>query len=208
MSRSLSQHQAVDPLLLSFPEQWTSQRLLIRAPRPGDGAVVNEAIVESANELAPWMPWADPLPTLEQSEKNARQSHIDFLARQDLVLYLFDRHNNQFLGSSGLHRINWELRSFELGYWVRSSHAGQGLITEAVHSISDFAIRYLHANRLEIRCDENNHASVAVARKAGFALEGRLRNVRRDQQGELGNTMIFSKVNGVEYYLDDVTVEE
>ncbi|MEW4369634.1 GNAT family N-acetyltransferase [Paenibacillus kandeliae] len=206
MSHSLSEHQPLDPLLLSFPEQWTSERLLIRAPRLGDGAVVNEAIVESETELPPWMPWVHPLPTLEQSEKNARQCHINFLARQDLVLYLFDRYTGQFIGSSGLHRINWELRSFELGYWVRSSQAGQGLITEAVHSISDFAIRYLHANRLEIRCDENNHASVAVARKAGFALEGKLRNARRDQQGRLGTTMIFSKVNGVEYQLDNVSI--
>ncbi|WP_411346463.1 GNAT family N-acetyltransferase [Paenibacillus sp. WLX1005] len=208
MGDFLSESKQRDPLLLSFPQQWTSERLLIRAPRPGDGAVVNEAIVESEVELAPWMTWAHPLPTVEQSETNARRGHINFLAREDLVLYIFNLQTGEFVGSSGLHRIDWELRSFELGYWVRSSQAGQGFITEAVHSISNFAIRYLHANRLEIRCDENNHASVAVARRAGFTLEAKLRNARRDQQGNLGNTMIFSKVHGVEYDRNEWAMEE
>jgi len=45
-----------DPILRDFPERFESERLLIRAPLPRDGANVHAAIAESLDELRPWMP--------------------------------------------------------------------------------------------------------------------------------------------------------
>ncbi|MBJ8190957.1 GNAT family N-acetyltransferase, partial [Bacillus cereus] len=61
----MSMEQQPDPILLSFPDQFQTERLTIRAPQWGDGAAVNEAIRESANELRPWLPFARNLPTAE-----------------------------------------------------------------------------------------------------------------------------------------------
>jgi hypothetical protein len=36
-----------NPLLRDIPLQWETQRLLIRCPQPGDGAIVHAATVES-----------------------------------------------------------------------------------------------------------------------------------------------------------------
>ena len=33
----------------------------------------------------------------------------------------------------GLHRIDWAVPKFEIGYWARTSHAGRGYITEDVY---------------------------------------------------------------------------
>lgn len=92
------------------------------------------------------------------------------------------------------------MRKFEIGYWVRTSCAGQGYITEAVSAIADFAVQELQAARLEIRCDSRNTQSARVAERAGFTLEGILRNDKLDVQGALRDNMIYSKVRGVEYY--------
>ena len=189
----------MNPLLLSFPEHLETQRLLIRAPQWGDGQFVNEAICESVNEMRPWLPFVKSLPSIEDSEAYVRKARLNFLERTDLVLHIFEKNTGQFVGSSGLHRFDWNVRKFEIGYWLRTSRAGEGLMTEAVKGIVDFAISELEANRLEIRCDTRNNASIAVAKKTGFTLEGTLRNVNLNDSGELTDTHIFSLAKGYEY---------
>ncbi|MEK3731644.1 GNAT family N-acetyltransferase [Paenibacillus sp. FSL M8-0334] len=189
----------IDPLLLDFPESFESERLLIRAPLWGDGAAVNEAVRESVEELRPWMPWAQTVPTIEESELSIRRARVHFLERKDMRLHLVHKDTGQLIGSSGLHRMNWKSRSFEIGYWVRTSCQQQGYITEAVHAITHFAIRELQASRIEIRCDSRNTRSRRVAERAGFTLDGILRQDMLDVQGALRDTMVFSKVRGVEF---------
>lgn len=190
----------IDPILISMPESFESSRLLIRAALWGDGAAVNEAVQESIAELSPWMPWAQHIPSVEESEASLRKSRLQFLERKDIRLLLVNKETGHLVGSSGLHRIDWQVRKFEIGYWVRTSCAGQGYITEAVSAIADFAVQELQAARLEIRCDSRNTQSVRVAERAGFTLEGILRNDKLDVQGALRDTMIYSKVRRVEYY--------
>ncbi|OWA33640.1 GNAT family N-acetyltransferase [Saccharibacillus sp. O16] len=189
----------IDPILLEFPEEFETERLRIRATRPGDGAELNAAIRESQQELAPFMPFARVLPEPEETEQLVRRRRLHFLERTDLMMLMTDRFTDQILGASGLHRINWDVRRFEIGYWVRTSHAGRGLVTEAVHGLTDYAIRYLDANRIEIRCDDRNLKSAAVAKRAGFTLEGVLRNWLREEDGTLVNEMIFAKIRGVDF---------
>ncbi|TKH44323.1 GNAT family N-acetyltransferase [Paenibacillus sp. FSL R10-2782] len=196
---SKEQANQTSPMLLSFPEQFQTERLTIRAPQWGDGATVNEAIRESVDELRPWLPFARNLPTPEESEIRSRQARLKFLDRSDMMLYVFETVSGAFVASSGLHRIDWAARKFEIGYWLRTSCTGKGMITEAVHGITDFAIQHLEANRLEIRCDSRNTRSAKVAERAGFTLEGILRNVEYDEEGTLASQMIFAKVRGIEF---------
>ncbi|WP_058829228.1 GNAT family N-acetyltransferase [Paenibacillus polymyxa] len=195
----MSREQQPNPILLSFPEQFQTERLTIRAPQWGDGAAVNEAIRESVHELRPWLLFARNLPTVEESEIRSRQARLKFLDRSDMVLYVFDTASGQFVASSGLHRMNWDARRFEIGYWLRTSWTGKGIITEAVHGVTDFAIQHLHANRLEILCDSRNTRSAKVAERAGFTLEGVLRNVEYNEEGSMVHQMVFAKVRGVEF---------
>lgn len=188
-----------NPLLLSVPESFESSRLLIRSPLWGDGAKLNEAVKESRTELLPWMPWAEHSPTLEESEMVIRRSRIRYLERSDLMLLLFLKETGQLIGSSGLHRIDWQARKFEIGYWVRTAFGGNGYISEAVEAITQFAVHELDANRVEIRCDSRNVRSARVAERNGFTLEGILRKEKCDAAGSLRDTMIFSKVKSIEY---------
>jgi ribosomal-protein-serine acetyltransferase len=82
---------------------------------------------------------------------------------------------------------------FEIGYWLRPAHRGRGYVTEAVKALSRFAREHLQVHRLEIRTDARNKASAAVARRAGFKLEGRLRNESRDNENKLRDTLVFAR---------------
>lgn len=182
------------PILFDFPYSFETERLTLRGPLPGDGRGVREAVLESQEELKPWMPWAMEVPSEEDYEVRVREGQLKFLAREDLWLMLLLKDTGTVIGGSGLHRIDWRVPRFEIGYWVRSSYAGQGYITEAVEGITAFAFNILGARRLEIRCDAKNTRSAAVARRAGYVLEGTFRNDARDHFEQLRDTHVFARV--------------
>lgn len=183
------------PILRDFPDEFVTERLLIRAPRPGDGPELRAAVKDSWTELKQWMPWAaGDLPDEAYYEARARQGQAKFLLREDLTLLLFKQGTSTIVGSSGLHRINWKVPRFEIGYWVRTPYAGQGYITEAVRGIAAFAFDRLGARRVEIRCDARNERSATVARRAGFELEATLRREDRHHlTGDLRDTLVFAR---------------
>ena len=181
-----------NPILLDFPDAFETERLLIRSPLPGDGPALNEAVVESLDSLRPWMPWAQTAPTVEASEENVRKGRVRFLERSDLWLLLFLKGTNTMVGGSGLHRMDWDVPKFEIGYWCRSRFEGQGYITEAVRGITAFAFNTLGAQRVMIRMDTRNVRSRAVAERTGYVLEGELRHDARAVDGSLRNTLVFS----------------
>lgn len=184
----------MDPILRDLPYSFESERLTIRGPLPGDGIVVRTAVVESQAELKQWLPWAVNIPSETEYEANVRKGQIRFLAREDLWMMLFLKGTNILVGGSGLHRINWEVPKLEIGYWVRSSYAGKGYISEAVNAITHYAFTECQANRVEIRCDELNVRSAAVAQRTGFNHEGTLlAEDRHHLSNDLRNTMIFAK---------------
>lgn len=183
-----------DPILRDFPEQFESERLLIRAPLAGDGADVHAAIAESIAELRPWMPWADAEQSIDDVEANVREARADFLARRDLRLHLYLLSDGSLVGSSGLVRNDWEVPRFEIGYWIRTGMTGNGLATEATRRIADFAFDDLGAERVEIWCDARNERSAAVAMRAGFGLEARLRHNRLGADGQLTDSLCFARL--------------
>jgi RimJ/RimL family protein N-acetyltransferase len=187
----ISMIQRPDPILMDLPDHLESERLILRAPRPGDGWIVDEAIRESVNELSPWMPWMHPVQTVEQTETFIRRAAARWLTHEDLPLLLWRKGDAVFVGASGLHRIDWSVPSMEIGYWVRTSLAGQGYVTEAVLGITAFAFKYLGAQRIEIRCDARNTRSAAVAERAGYTLEARLHHHARDVNGGLRDTLVY-----------------
>ncbi len=183
------------PILRDFPDHLQTERLLLRAPRAGDGPGNYRAILESMAELRPWMPWATDDISVETQEAVMRRAHADFMARTDLMMLMFDRANGEEVGVTGLHRIDWRVPKFEIGYWLRTAYTGRGYMTEAVLALTVFAFETLRANRVEIRCDGRNTRSAAVAQRCGFVLEGILRNNDRDHlSGALENTMVFAQV--------------
>lgn len=185
----------MNPILKEFPQSFDTERLTIRCPLPGDGVTVRTAVLASQEELKQWLPWAVNVPDAEEYEVNIRKGNVRWLLREDLWMMIFLKGTNTLVGGSGLHRIDWNVPKFEIGYWATTAHAGNGYITEAVEAITAFAFDTLDAARVEIRCDETNTRSSAIPKRLGFVLEGILRNDDRHHiTKELRNTLLFSKI--------------
>ncbi|MDF2715687.1 MAG: acetyltransferase [Paenibacillus sp.] len=186
----------MNPILQDFPTEFTTGRLFIRMPMPGDGKAVYEAVQASLAELQPWLPFANKEQSEQGTEAGIRESHAKFLRREDMRLLLFLKETGQLIGSSGLHNPNWDVPKFEIGYWLDTRYSGRGYMTEAVKGISSFAFNELKACRVEIRCDSRNEKSRAIPERLGFALEGTLRNEDLSADGrELRDTVIYAKLS-------------
>ena len=189
---------ALDPVLIEVPERLDGERTLLLAPRAGLGAEMAVVIAQSLSHLRPWMPWAQDAPTAESSETVVRRMQADFIARRDLCFQIYARKPDgtvgRMLGGTGLHRIEWSVRKFEIGYWIRPEAAGQGHVSEAVRLLTALAFDRLGARRVEIRCDARNLKSRAVAERCGFELEGVLRRDVLGVDGQPRDTAVYARI--------------
>ncbi len=186
---------AMEKILRDCPETLETARLVLRCPRPGDGPELYAATVESLAELRPWLPWAVAEPSVEASEAFARRAQVRFLGREDLTWLITARDTRRLLGVISLQSIQWDVPKFEIGYWLRTSCAGRGYMTEAAAALTALAFDAFGARRVEIRCDPRNARSAAVARRLGFEHEGTIRCDELDHiTGEPVDTMIFARI--------------
>lgn len=185
----------MDPIMIDFPTMFYTKKLLIRMPQPGDGKSLCEAVNASIEELKPWMKWAQNEHSEYESELVIRETHIMFLRREKLRFLIFLKDTGQFIGSSSLHNIDWDLRKYEIGYWIDTRYSGKGYMTEAVKGICDFAFNQLDARRLEILCDTKNSKSKLIPERLGFELEGIMKNSDLSvDESELRHTYLFAKI--------------
>jgi len=134
-------------------------------------AGIYRAVVDSRKELLPWMPWArDP-----SLESNLRMAARDEKAWRDDRVFQFvvlDEHSGLALGVAGLNREGDD--AAELHYWIRTSHTGRGLTTEAGRALVAWARDELKLRRLTLWAGRDNAASRRVAEKLGFVHVGPL----------------------------------
>ena len=192
----------MEALMEDVPERLETERLILRCARGADAAAMNAAVCESLADLSVRMPWAQTAPTLARSEADCRRLQAKFLLREDLPMFMFERRadgaEGAFIGGVGLHRIDWTVRRFEIGYWCHTARQGQGFVTEAVRALTGFAFERLQARRVEIRMDDSNTPSWRVAQRSGFVLEGVLRSDALTPQGEPRDTRVYALVRAAE----------
>ncbi len=157
------------------PYRIRTARLTIRCWEPCDASLLKDALDSSLDHLRPWMPWAleEPRP-LDEKVELLRAFRGRFDLGQDFVYALFDRDETEVVGGSGLHTRLGD-GALEIGYWLRASRVGSGLAREAAAALTYVAFRVCQVDRVEIRIDPGNQASLRIPRALGFVEEGTLR---------------------------------
>ena len=123
----------------------------MRAPRPGDGGVVNASLIETLEDIRRFpasMLWTMEDQPVEKTEEFARRSAASWLLRADFPMLGFRRDTGEHVLNCGLHRFNRETRVFEIGWWCRKRFHGQGFVTEAAHGVTESAFKHLGARRV------------------------------------------------------------
>lgn len=180
------------PTLIQLPAQLTGERVTLRPLTPADGPQMLEAIDESRPELDAWMAWPPGMRTQDDAVDYCIRMAAEWIRRDSLNVGVFETATGRYLGGTGFHTVNWRLRSFEIGYWLRTSAAGHGYMTEAVRLLVTLAFEQLAGRRLTILCDRLNVRSRAIPERLGFVLEGTLRKDSITPGGDVRDTMVWA----------------
>lgn len=157
--------RSMDPVTL------TTDRLLLRTVGPQDADAVHAAVQEP--DIARWttIPW----PYLPEHARDFTERQVpDGWADDSMFTFGLFPAEGRLAGMLGL-----TVRppgTAEIGFWAAKEHRGRGYVTEAVLAVARWAFTELGIDRLEWRAAVGNHASRAVAERAGFTVEGTLRS--------------------------------
>lgn len=157
------------------------KRLYLRPPRPRDYFAWSDLRSQSRDFLTPWEPaWPRDALSRDSYRRRIRRAAQEWRDGTGYGFFLIRRSDDMLLGGITLGSVRRGVsQSATLGYWLGAPHARQGLMTEAVHCVLDFAFDRLGLHRVEAACVPDNQASRGLLLKCGFREEGIAREYLR-----------------------------
>lgn len=101
---------------------------------------------------------------------------------------------DELLGEIGLSGINVKNQVAEIGYWLKKSARGHGIIDKLLPTIEKVGFESLNLRKLSIYCDADNIGSRRKAEKNGYVLEGVQRERTLWPDGSVHDTAEFGKL--------------
>ena len=161
------------------PPAIRSDRLDLREFGPDDLGLASEVAAAGEREA---LPPGVPTNPDELAEWFANGMHL--VGRGTAVhLMMLDRAHDRMVGAISVFHPDWEVRSAEIGYGVRSDARGQGYATEALAAVARWVLTEGGIQRAWLTTNTDNFASARVAEKVGFHREGTLRRAGSEEDG-------------------------
>jgi len=171
--------------------QLSNGKILIRPYQKEDAKPCFDAILESMDELMPWMFWCNAGLTYPEIEGWVESRPDAWLDDTGYEFVIVDSHQGTFIGNCGLVHIDFQNRMAELGYWIRTSQTRKEYATQASQLALKFAFEVLRLNRVEIIVETKNTNSQRVAEKLGAKKEGLMRQ-RLHIHGTFRDAFLYS----------------
>jgi ribosomal-protein-alanine N-acetyltransferase len=168
--------------------------LLLRPWRLDDVPRVAEVCRDP--EISRWTRVPSPY-TEEHARSWIERTVQDWERREgEAAFAVTDARTGEIVGAIGLRLLEDEYTARgSIGYWVAADARGRGVATDALRSVSRWALRQLGLPRVELVTDPANRASQRVAEKAGFRQEGLLRGYIQMPNGQR-DCVMFSLLAG------------
>jgi ribosomal-protein-alanine N-acetyltransferase len=141
-------------------------RVELRPPSEEDREEFVRAMRASRSFHHPWLEAADTDEAFAALVARASDERFD-------PVLVCRRSDGAIVGFANISQIvRGPLQSAFLGYGAVAAHAGRGYMTEGLGLVLDRAFTQLRLHRLEANIQPGNTASIALARRCGFELEG------------------------------------
>lgn len=171
----------------------TDGKIVLRPFNQPDKELLYEVIIESRDELVPWLQFCHPDYSIEEARLWLSSRDKEWKAGKSYDFAIIDSGSSALLGGCGFNHISDEYKMANLGYWVKTTQVGRGIATKAVLLLAKFGFKELKLNRIEIMADVKNKRSQRVAEKIGAIREGVLRN-RLVIHGQVRDVVLFSLI--------------
>jgi ribosomal-protein-alanine N-acetyltransferase len=178
-----------------FPRLRTARLELRMGETEADVAAAVSYFLENREHLAPWEPEKpDSFYTDVFWRARFSLSIEEFHSDRSLRLFLF-LPSGEIAGTANLTQfVRGAFHACYLGYSLARRHERQGLMTEALGAVIDYAFGELNLHRVMANHVPSNARSAGVLRRLGFAQEG----VARDYlwiDGRWQDHVLTSRVN-------------
>ncbi len=150
-----------------------SERIILRPINIIDCAdMYDYAKRENVGPMAGW----EPHQSIEETKNIIKTMQDEMLTETNIgVFSIVYKKSMKMIGTVGLHRLNKQRKTAELGYILNPDYWGKGLMVEAVTKIIPWFFDELGLYRLECGHFDINQQSKRVIEKCGFTLEGTFR---------------------------------
>src|SRR5215213_5253493 len=138
-----------------------------------DADEIFAAVTANYEHLRPFLHWVTPDYSLATAREFIARNQKAAAERKSEAFGVY--YQNEFAGTIGFVKLEWDCRLAEIGYWITKDFEGKGIITKSCKALISYAFDELKMNRIEIRCATENVKSRAIAERLGFQLEGVLR---------------------------------
>jgi len=164
-------------LPLVVPTRLDSERLIVRKYAEGDGRELFLLLERNGNRefLRENVEEASSIKTEEEAEINVRKHSAEWLARDRFVVGIWLKSEDKCLGQIWIEPKNWEVPSFEVGWFLDQGYQGRGIATEAVRRSLEFLFNDFNAHKVIAITRDTNLRSVKLIERLGFRREGHLR---------------------------------
>jgi len=133
--------------------------------------------------------------SIQDTRKELAQCRERWETDDSYSFVVTDSIDGKILGYCTLNRIDKQNHVANLGYWIRSNHAGKGIASNAMALLVKWALDSCGFHRIELSIAQQNERSLRVAEKAGAHREGILRN-KFTINNESHDVVIFSFIPG------------
>jgi ribosomal-protein-serine acetyltransferase len=159
---------------------------VVRTLTLGDAEVVYRAVDENRDRLRPYMAWEKTTRSPDDVRGFIERSLASPTDEDALGIWM----GEMFVGAVGL-SVNEVMNTGEIGYWIRRTSEGRGLVTKACWLLVDHGFRERRLHRIEIHAAAINVRSRAVAERLGFTHEATLRQGYRTPEGMYADQVIY-----------------
>ena len=186
---------------MDFKEKLEGKRIVLLRPYPPTFDLAQKIFAEvivSQENLRPWLPWANK----EYKQEDAFVYLTDWCEKswnekKGFAYIICDKQTGKFMGCIDAMDINDKHKSCEIGYWISINYQGNGYMHEALELLEAECFR-AGINRIVISNDTRNIRSANVAKRAGYHLDGILRQNRWDGYANMFvDSNVWSKIKDI-----------
>jgi [ribosomal protein S5]-alanine N-acetyltransferase len=110
--------------------------------------------------------------TIDDAKNTIEKSNRSFDDRESFQWAIVQPAQNELIGLCKLSDVNAKHESACVGFVLGQEHWGNGLMSDALHTLFGFAFEHLSLRRLEAFTHPQNLRAHNVLQKQGFAVEG------------------------------------
>lgn len=164
---------------------------ILRKPDPKDIESLYE--IYSNPEVAQFDDF-DPIDSLDEAQEIFQSMLHQFTEGEQIRWAMQLKGETEICGTCGLMDFDHHNRKCILGYDLKQSHWGRGIMTQCIGAVTEYAFKEMDIHRIEAYVTPGNIGSYRVLERNGYTREGHLRQMEF-YKGEFQDGILYAKLS-------------